>query len=396
MGAFPERLLVANRGEIARRVIATARRLGIESVAVHHQIDAGLPFVAEADLAVPLEGDVPVQAYLDGAQIIRIAREVGATAIHPGYGFLAENAQFARDVVAAGLTWVGPSPETIAVMGDKVEARRVVAEAGVPISGGADDALASVEEALLEASRIGYPVMVKAAGGGGGIGMAVAHDADALRTAFDGTRSMAERSFGSGRVFVEKFVSTARHVEVQVLGLDERHRHRAGGARLLGATPPPEADRGEPGPGARPEGPRTDAPRVPCRRPRSSATVNAGTVEFLLDTISGEFVFLEMNTRIQVEHPVTELTYGVDLVEQQLSIAHTGTTTADFAPSPRGHADRGARLRGGPEAVLPPPGPDRRVGGTLRAGHPRRLGVCRGARGHPPLRLAPGEGLRVR
>ena len=355
MGAFPERLLVANRGEIARRVIATARRLGIESVAVHHPIDAGLPFVVEADLAVPLEGDVPVRAYLDGAQIIRIAREVGATAIHPGYGFLAENAQFASDVVAAGLTWVGPSPETIAVMGDKVEARRVVAEAGVPVSGGADDALGSVEEALFEASRIGYPVMVKAAGGGGGIGMAVAHDADALRTAFDGTRSMAERSFGSGRVFVEKFVSTARHVEVQILGLangtvialgerdcSAQRRHQ----KLVEESPAPVLD-------TRVRG------RMLLSAVQAAEVVgyrNAGTVEFLLDTISNEFVFLEMNTRIQVEHPVTELTYGIDLVEQQLSIAHTGTTTADFAPSLRGHAIEVRVCAEDPKRFYPRPG----------------------------------------
>ncbi|GAA4081366.1 acetyl/propionyl/methylcrotonyl-CoA carboxylase subunit alpha [Nocardioides kongjuensis] len=352
---LPQRVLVANRGEIARRVIATCRRLGVGSVAVHHAVDAGLPFVAEADIAHEITGDVPVKAYLDGAQLIEVARSTGATAIHPGYGFLAENADFAQQVTDAGLTWIGPTPESIRTMGDKVESRRVVAAHGVPVSGGADDALASVEEAVTEAARIGYPVIVKASGGGGGIGMAVAHDEEQLRKAFESTRSMAERSFGSDRVFVERFVSTARHIEVQVLGradgsivaLGERdcsvqRRHQ----KLVEECPAPHLS----------DDVRRRLHESAVLAAGSVGYLNAGTVEFLLDTVTEDFVFLEMNTRIQVEHPVTELTHGVDLVEQQLSIAQTGTTTADFAPALKGHAIELRICAEDPKRFFPSPG----------------------------------------
>lgn len=352
---LPDRVLVANRGEIARRVIATCRRLGVGSVAVHHAVDAGLPFVHEADIAHEITGDVPVKAYLDGAQLIEVARASGATAIHPGYGFLAENADFAQQVIDAGLTWIGPSPGSIRTMGDKVESRRVVAAHGVPVSGGADDALASVDEAVTEAARIGYPVIVKASGGGGGIGMAVAHDEEQLRKAFEGTRSMAERSFGSDRVFVERFVSTARHIEVQVLGradgtvvaIGERdcsvqRRHQ----KLVEECPAPHLS----------DDVRRRLHESAVLAAGSVGYLNAGTVEFLLDTVTEDFVFLEMNTRIQVEHPVTELTHGVDLVEQQLSIAQTGATTADFAPALHGHAIELRICAEDPKRFFPSPG----------------------------------------
>ncbi|MEU5848482.1 acetyl-CoA carboxylase biotin carboxylase subunit [Saccharopolyspora shandongensis] len=337
MTAFPESLLVANRGEIARRVIRTANKLGVRTLAVYHEVDAHLPYVYEASQAVQLDGDPPVNAYLDGEQIVRIAKEAGATAVHPGYGFLAENAEFARAVTQAGLTWVGPAAEVIDVMGDKVESRRVVAAAGVPISGDVGAALATGEEAIQESRRLGYPVMMKASAGGGGIGMAVAHDDESLRKAFEKTRSMALRSFGSDRVFVERYVSSARHVEVQILGLDDgtivtlgerdcstQRRHQ----KLIEESPAPHLD-----------------PKLRQRLHDSAVAAaqavgyrNAGTVEFLLDTATGDFVFLEMNTRIQVEHPITELTHDVDLVEQQLSIAESGRTTHDLTPESRGHA----------------------------------------------------------
>lgn len=355
MSDFPRRVLVANRGEIARRVISTARRLGVESVAVFHPVDKDLPFVAEADTAIELASDVPVKAYLDQDQLIRAALDSGATAVHPGYGFLAENADFASAVTAAGLTWVGPSPESIVAMGDKIEARRVVAEAGVPISGGAGGALADVDEARVVAEEIGYPVMLKAAGGGGGIGMAVVHDTEGLVKAFAGTQSMAERSFGSRRVFVEKFVASARHVEVQILGLGDgtivtlgerdcsaQRRHQ----KVLEESPAPHLA----------EHVRAAMADAAVRAAASVGYVNAGTVEFLLDTSTNEFVFLEMNTRIQVEHPVTELSQGVDIVEQQLSIAETGTTTPGFAPNPSGHAIEVRICAEDPERFFPRPG----------------------------------------
>ncbi|KAF0960918.1 acetyl-CoA carboxylase biotin carboxylase subunit [Rhodococcus sp. T7] len=356
MNSFPDCLLVANRGEIARRIISTANKLGVRTVAVYHKVDADLPYIGEADHAVQLEGDTPVQAYLDGAQIVRIAQQAGATAVHPGYGFLAENADFARLVAQSGLTWVGPSAEVIEVMGDKVESRRVVAAAGVPISGDVGAALETGDEAVAEAGRLGYPVMVKASAGGGGIGMAVAHDEDGLRKAFENTKSMAARSFGSDRVFVERYVSSARHVEIQILGLEDgsivtlgerdcstQRRHQ----KLIEESPAPHLD-----------------PALRERLVESSIAAaravgyrNAGTVEFLLDAVSGDFVFLEMNTRIQVEHPITELTHGVDLVEQQLSIAQSGTTTPGFAPVPRGHAIELRICAEDPKRFFPRPGP---------------------------------------
>ncbi|MCG2623106.1 ATP-grasp domain-containing protein [Arthrobacter sp. I2-34] len=356
MSLFPKSLLIANRGEIARRIIRTAKRLGVHTVAVYHAVDGNLPYVLEADTAIQLEGDTPVQAYLDGEQIVRIAKDAGATAIHPGYGFLAENAGFARRVEEAGLIWVGPSAEVIEVMGDKVESRRAVAAAGVPISGDAGAALQTGDEAVEEAKRVGYPVMVKASAGGGGIGMAVAHDEEALRKAFENTRSMAARSFDSDRVFVERFVASARHIEIQVLGLADgtvvalgerdcstQRRHQ----KLIEESPAPHLDQ------------ELRGRLIECAIASAAAVGyrNAGTVEFLLDTISGDFVFLEMNTRIQVEHPITELTHGVDLVEQQLSIAASGTTTPDFAPEARGHAIELRICAEDPKKFFPRPGP---------------------------------------
>lgn len=355
MPAFPKRVLVANRGEIARRVIATARRLGVETVAVHHPIDADLPFVAEADRAVAIEAEVPVRAYLDRDRIVDVALETGATAIHPGYGFLSENAGFARQVEESGLTWIGPQPEVIALMGDKIAARAAVAAAGVPVGVGGEEALGSAEEAAAEAERIGYPVMVKAAEGGGGIGMTVVDNAGELSKALDSTRSMAMRSFGSGRVFLERFVSSARHVEVQVLGLADgtvlalgerdcsvQRRHQ----KLLEESPAPHLDPAI----------RNGLREAAIRAAESVGYRNAGTVEFLVDTRTGEYVFLEMNTRIQVEHPVTEMTYGIDLVEQQFSIAATGSTSANFAPRLSGHAVELRVCAEDPKRFLPTPG----------------------------------------
>ncbi|GAA1891247.1 biotin carboxylase N-terminal domain-containing protein [Paeniglutamicibacter psychrophenolicus] len=356
MNAFPESLLIANRGEIARRIIRTAKRVGVRTVAVYHAVDAGLPYVSEADVAIELTGATPVQSYLDKDQIVTIAKAQGATAIHPGYGFLAENAGFARQVAEAGLTWIGPSAEVIEVMGDKVESRRSVAVAGVPISGDAGAALKTGDEAVEAAKTVGYPVMVKASAGGGGIGMAVAHTDEELRKAFENTKSMSERSFGSDRVFIERFVESARHIEIQVLGLDNgtivafgerdcstQRRHQ----KLIEESPAPNL-----------------APEIRAKLIEAAIAAagsvgyrNAGTVEFLLDTRTGDFVFLEMNTRIQVEHPITEMTHGVDLIEQQLSIAASGTTTPDFNPVQRGHAIELRICAEDPKKFFPRPGP---------------------------------------
>ncbi|PQZ94748.1 biotin carboxylase [Arthrobacter sp. MYb227] len=356
MSSYPESVLIANRGEIARRIIKTANRLGVRTIAVYHEVDAGLPYVLEASQAVRLEGEIPVKSYLDSEQLIRIAKETNAASIHPGYGFLAESSTFARAVEEAGVTWIGPSADAIDLMGDKVESRRTVAAAGVPISGDAGAALESAEEAVAEAEIIGYPVMVKASAGGGGIGMSVAHNAEELAKAFANTKSMAARSFDSDRVFIERFVASARHVEVQILGLADgtvvalgerdcstQRRHQ----KLIEESPAPNLD------------PKIRERLIQCAIDSAASVgyLNAGTVEFLLDTVSGDFVFLEMNTRIQVEHPITEMTHGVDLIEQQLSIAATGKTTPDFNPVQRGHAFELRICAEDPKKFFPRPGP---------------------------------------
>src|SRR6516164_2897774 len=212
-------VLVANRGEIARRVMRTARRMGIRAVAVYSDADADLPYVREADQAVHIGPAQPARSYLDGAAIIDAARKTGAAAVHPGYGFLAENADFARQVTAVGLAWVGPDPAAIEQMGDKIRARNLMERAGVPVSPGSREPLTDVAGALAEADRIGYPVMVKAAAGGGGIGMGVAAGPADLRAAFETARSRAERFFSSPEILLERYVQRARHVEVQILGL---------------------------------------------------------------------------------------------------------------------------------------------------------------------------------
>src|SRR5450755_355742 len=212
-------VLVANRGEIARRVIRTARRVGIRAVAVYSDADADLPYVREADDAVHIGPAAPARSYLDAAALIAAAAKTGAAAVHPGYGFLAENADFARQVIAAGLTWVGPSPDAIEQMGDKIRARNLMAAAGIPVSPGSTEPVLDSGTAVAEAKRIGYPVMVKAAGGGGGIGINAASGEAELRAAFATARSRAERFFASPDILIERYVPRARHVEVQILGL---------------------------------------------------------------------------------------------------------------------------------------------------------------------------------
>ena len=313
-------VLVANRAEIARRVIRTARRVGIRAIAVYSDADADLPYVSEADDAVHLGPAQPARSYLDAAAIIAAARKTGAAAVHPGYGFLAENADFARQVIGADLTWVGPDPAAIEQMGDKIRARNLMEAAGVPVSPGSREPVTDVIAALAEADRIGYPVMVKASAGGGGIGMGVAAGPAGLRAAFETARSRAERFFGSPEILIERYVEHARHVEVQILGLADgrvlalgerdcsvQRRHQ----KVAEETPSPGVSAGL----------RERMLAAAVRAGQAVAYQGAGTVECLVDADAGSFVFLEMNTRLQVEHPVTELVTGIDLVEQQFLIA---------------------------------------------------------------------------
>ncbi|HYB19100.1 MAG TPA: biotin carboxylase N-terminal domain-containing protein [Streptosporangiaceae bacterium] len=349
-------VLVANRGEIARRVMRTARRMGIRTVAVYSDADADLPFVREADAAVHIGPSQPARSYLDGAAIIDAARATGAAAVHPGYGFLAENADFARQVTAAGLTWVGPDPAAIEQMGDKIRARNLMERAGVPVSPGSREPVADVAAAIAEAGRIGYPVMVKAAAGGGGIGMGVAAGPDDLRAAFSTARTRAERFFGSPEILIERYVQRARHVEVQILGLADgtvlalgerdcsvQRRHQ----KIAEETPSPGVSAGL----------RERMLAAAVRAGQAVGYRGAGTVECLVDTDAGSFVFLEMNTRLQVEHPVTELVTGIDLVEQQFLIAAGRPPAFDpAAVSSSGHALELRVYAEDPVRFLPGPG----------------------------------------
>jgi acetyl-CoA carboxylase biotin carboxylase subunit len=349
--------LVANRGEIARRVLRTAHSMGLRTIAVHSDVDSELPFVREADDTVLLGGAPPAESYLAIEKLIEAARRTSADAIHPGYGFLAESAEFARAVIDAGIAWVGPPPEAITAMGDKISARNLMADAGVPVAAGTREPVADVGAALAAARDIGYPLMVKAAAGGGGIGMGVAYDDDGLRAAFETARSRAERFFGSPAVLLESYLEGARHVEIQVLGLTNGRVVALGDRDCSVQRRHQKVAEETPSPGVSEE----------LRRRMLTGAVlageavgyrNAGTVECLVDPASQDYVFLEMNTRLQVEHPVTELVTGIDLVEEQLRIAAGDGPAADFtAVSRNGHAIELRVYAEDPKRFLPSPGP---------------------------------------
>ncbi|MGH3123255.1 MAG: acetyl-CoA carboxylase biotin carboxylase subunit, partial [Streptosporangiaceae bacterium] len=298
----------------------------------------------------------PARSYLDAAAILRAARDTGARSIHPGYGFLSENAGFARQVTEAGLVWVGPSASAIDQMGNKISARNMMAAAGVPVAEGTTEPVSDLEAALAAAALIGYPVMVKAAAGGGGIGMSAAAGPEQLATAFETARSRAERFFGSPAILLERYVAPARHVEVQILGLADgrvlalgerdcsvQRRHQ----KVAEETPSPGVGSGL----------RARMLEAAVRAGETVGYQGAGTVEFLLDARTGDFTFLEMNTRLQVEHPVTEMVTGIDLVEQQLRIAAGGAVS--FGPDDVAAAGHAIELRvyaEDPGRFLPSPG----------------------------------------
>jgi propionyl-CoA carboxylase alpha chain len=317
--SLPQKVLIANRGEIAVRIIRTLRELDVRSVVVYHAVDRGSRAVRDADEAVELFGDPPVSAYLRGDAIIAACARTDAEAVHPGFGFLAENADFAQAVRDAGVTFIGPPPSAIRAMGDKIESKRLAKAAGVPTLPGSDGALQNSDEALEEADRIGYPVLLKASAGGGGKGMRIARDAHACREAFERSSQEALAAFGDGRVFIERYIDRPRHIEVQVLAdgqgttlyLGEREcsiqrRYQ----KVIEEAPSPFID------------PATRAQMGERAVALAEAVdyVSAGTVEMIADE-ARNFYFLEMNTRLQVEHPVTELVTGIDIVAEQLRIA---------------------------------------------------------------------------
>ncbi len=314
-----EKVLIANRGEIALRVIRACRELGVRTVAVYSEADARAPHVREADEAVLLGPAPSRESYLKGDLIIAAALKTGAEAIHPGYGFLSEREWFARAVRDAGLVWIGPPAEAIAAMGSKTAARTLAIAAGTPVVPGTTTALRDAAEAAEVAERFGYPVLLKAAAGGGGKGMRVVHRREELALALQAAQREAKNAFGDDAVYVEKYIVGPRHVEIQILGdqqgtmlhlgerecsVQRRHQKMIEEAPSVAVTPELRA--------------RMGAAAVAAAT--AAGYVNAGTCEFLLDA-HGEFYFLEMNTRIQVEHPVTELVTGVDLVQWQLRIA---------------------------------------------------------------------------
>ncbi|RVW01509.1 acetyl/propionyl/methylcrotonyl-CoA carboxylase subunit alpha [Rhodococcus spongiicola] len=321
-------VLVANRGEIARRVFATCRRSGVGTVAVFSDPDADSPHIADADAAVRLPGAVPADTYLRADAIVAAAQASGADAIHPGYGFLSENADFAQAVQAAGLTWIGPPAKAIELMGSKVESKRIMAEAGVPVLAELDP------DAVTEAD---LPVLVKASAGGGGRGMRVVRELSKLPHEIEGARREAQSAFGDPTVFCERYLETGRHIEVQVMA-DQHGTVWAVGERECSIQRRHQK--------VVEEAPSPLVERIPAMRTKLFEAARlaagaigyqgAGTVEFLADE-QGDFFFLEMNTRLQVEHPVTECTTGLDLVELQLQIAGGAELPADPPPL-RGHS----------------------------------------------------------
>ncbi|MDP1861898.1 MAG: acetyl-CoA carboxylase biotin carboxylase subunit [Gemmatimonadaceae bacterium] len=330
------KILVANRGEIALRIIRACQELGIKSVAVYSDADAQAPHVREADEAVNIGPAASSESYLRGDRIVQAALDVGAQAIHPGYGFLSEREWFARLVRDSGLVFIGPPAEAIAAMGSKTAARQLALAAGVPVVPGTTEGLIDAAEAAVIAQRFGYPILLKASAGGGGKGMRVVRDASDLSAALDSARREAKNAFGDDAVYVEKYIDGPRHVEIQILAdqhgtvlslgerecsVQRRHQKMIEEAPSVAVSPELRRRMGE----------------TAVAAARAAGYVNAGTCEFLLDR-DGSFYFLEMNTRLQVEHPVTELVTGIDIVQWQIRIAAGERLPFPADLTPRGWA----------------------------------------------------------
>lgn len=349
------KILIANRGEIARRVIRTCNRLGIETVAVYSEADANSPHVKEATESYCIGKPPVTHSYLNIDAILQTAKESGAEAIHPGYGLLSENAGFAKRVEEAGLVFIGPSSEVIQSMGSKLEARKKMEEAGVPIVQGVNEPIADTDEAAKIAQEIGYPVMLKASAGGGGIGMQLVHDEAELRKAFEGNQKRAQSFFGDGTMFIEKFIAEPHHVEVQVLAdthgnvipvYERECSIQRRNQKVVEEAPSPFIS----------EETRARMLDAAVNAASSIGYTNAGTIEFLVDK-DQNFYFLEMNTRLQVEHPVTEEITGLDLVEQQLLVARgerLAFTREDLVK--KGHAIEVRIYAEDPVSFFPSPG----------------------------------------
>ena len=313
------RILIANRGEIALRIIRACRELGVECVCVYSTADADAPYLESADRAICIGPPPAAQSYLDISRIISAAEQSGADAIHPGYGFLAENPHFVEVCADCGIEFIGPSPNAMRLLGDKIQAKKLARESKVPVFPGSDDAIENDQDALKEADKIGYPVIVKAAAGGGGRGMRIARNKDDLLAGVSMARQEAEAAFGDGTVYLEKFLESARHVEVQVMGdkhgaavhLFERdcsiqRRHQ----KLIEESPAPGIDQRK----------KDEVCKRAAALLKKAKYHGAATVEFLVDE-KQNFYMLEVNTRLQVEHPVTEMVTGIDIVKTMIRVA---------------------------------------------------------------------------
>ncbi|MFD0825542.1 acetyl-CoA carboxylase biotin carboxylase subunit [Neobacillus sp. M.A.Huq-85] len=350
-----KKILIANRGEIAGRVIRTCKALGIQTVAVYSEADKDALHVKAADEAYLLGPAKVSESYLNIDKIIEIANTSGAEGIHPGYGLLSENAEFARRCEEEGLVFIGPSPEVISKMGSKIEARKLMELTGVPVVPGITSPLADVEEAVETAKRIGYPVMLKASAGGGGIGMQIVRSEDETRKAFESNQKRAVSFFGNGEMFIEKYVENPRHIEIQILADGEgntvylwerecsiQRRHQ----KVVEEAPSPFLD----------EETRRRMGEAAVKAAKSIGYKNAGTIEFLVDE-NKNFYFLEVNTRLQVEHPVTEEITGIDLVAEQLQIAWGDTLIFKQSEIKRnGHAIEVRIYAEDPKTFFPSPG----------------------------------------
>ncbi|WP_404427203.1 acetyl-CoA carboxylase biotin carboxylase subunit [Ureibacillus chungkukjangi] len=315
-----KKVLIANRGEIARRIIRTCNRLGIETVAIYSEADANSLHVKEATESFCIGKPPVAQSYLNIDAILDVAKQTGADAVHPGYGLLSENAAFAKRVEEVGITFIGPKSQVIQAMGSKLEARKTMQQAGVPIVQGVNEPIEDTDEAAKIAEEIGFPVMLKASAGGGGIGMQLVNNEEELRKAFEGNQKRAQSFFGDGTMFIEKFIAEPHHVEVQVLA--DEHGNvvpvyerecsiQRRNQKVVEEAPSPFIS----------EETRKKMLDAAVEAAKHIGYTNAGTIEFLVDR-NQNFYFLEMNTRLQVEHPVTEEITGLDLVEQQLKVAN--------------------------------------------------------------------------
>jgi len=347
------KVLIANRGEIALRIIAACREAGLATVAVHSEADRDCLHVRMADQSVCIGPPSASASYLNVAAVIAAAEITGADAIHPGYGFLAENAHFCEIVQECGLTWIGPGAQAIRAMGDKANARRSVIARGVPVLPGSEATLASREEAAALAEQIGFPVILKASAGGGGKGMRVARDGRELRAVFDTARHEAERAFGVGDVYLEKYLTAPRHIEIQILADGGGHTVALGERECSIQRRHQKLIEESPSTAVSPEL-REEMCAAAVAAAEAVSYVSAGTVEFLYD--GEQFYFMEMNTRIQVEHPVTEAVTGVDLVLEQLRIASGQALSIRRRPKLVGHAMEFRINAEDPNTFAPSPG----------------------------------------